>query len=50
MKVSKHAFDDTLKKLLKAKPEPRREIKTEGKKGSKKAIIQPSEIASRTNQ
>jgi hypothetical protein len=39
MKVEKKRFDDTLEKLLKAKPVPREEVKTKGKHGSKKPII-----------
>lgn len=39
MKVEKDKFDTTLAKLLKAKPAPKKSIKTSGKRGSKKAII-----------
>lgn len=39
MKVEKEKFDTLLGKLLKAKPEPRKKIKTQGKRGSKKPII-----------
>jgi hypothetical protein len=35
MKVEKEKFDNLLGKLLKAKPEPRKKIKTAGKKGPK---------------
>lgn len=35
MKVEKAKFDDLLGKLLKAKPEPRKKIKTQGKHGPK---------------
>jgi hypothetical protein len=35
MKVEKEKFDALLGKLLKAKPEPRKKIKTTGKRGSK---------------
>jgi hypothetical protein len=34
MKVEKQEFDSLLGKLLKAKPEPRKKIKTPGRKGS----------------
>jgi len=39
MRIEKRKFDETLGKLLKAKPQPRKGIKTTGKRGSKKAII-----------
>jgi hypothetical protein len=39
MKVEKRKFDDALAKLLKAKPEPRKQIKTQGRKGSKAPIL-----------
>jgi len=39
MKVDKNKFDALLGKLLKAKPEPRKKIKTEGRKGSKSPIL-----------
>jgi hypothetical protein len=39
MKVEKEQFDALLSKLIKAKPEPRKKIKTEGKVGSKSPII-----------
>jgi len=39
MKVEKEKFDALLGKLLKAKPEPRKQIKTRGKHGSKKPIL-----------
>jgi hypothetical protein len=35
MKVEKQKFDDLLGKLLKAKPEPRKKIKTSGKRSGK---------------
>jgi hypothetical protein len=37
--VSKDKFDGVLGKLLKAKPEPRKNIKTQGRKGSKAPIL-----------
>jgi hypothetical protein len=39
MKVEKEKFDKALAKLLKAKPEPRKNIKTAGKHGNKRPII-----------
>jgi hypothetical protein len=39
MKVEKEKFDSALAKLLKAKPEPRKKIKTQGRKGSKAPIL-----------
>jgi hypothetical protein len=39
MKVEKAKFDDLLGKLLKAKPEPRKKIKTQGKRGPKRPIF-----------
>jgi len=39
MKVEKEKFDAALAKLLKAKPEPRKKIKTEGKHGPKTPIL-----------
>jgi hypothetical protein len=42
MKVEKKKFDDLLGKLLKAKPEPRKKIKTQGKRGAKRPIIGPT--------
>jgi len=39
MKVEKQKFDTILEKLLKAKPEPRKKIKTQGRKGSKAPIL-----------
>jgi hypothetical protein len=39
MKVEKEKFDALLGKLLKAKPEPRKKIRTKGKYGSKGPII-----------
>jgi hypothetical protein len=39
MKVEKDKFDAALAKLLKAKPTPKKDIKTKGKRGSKKPII-----------
>lgn len=38
-KVEKAKFDTILVKLLKAKPEPRKKIKTRGKRGPKKPIL-----------
>jgi len=39
MKVEKEKFDALLQKLIKAKPEPRKKIKTKGKRGPKKPIL-----------
>jgi hypothetical protein len=39
VKVEKQKFDTILVKLLKAKPEPRKKIKTQGRKGSKTPIL-----------
>lgn len=39
MKVEKEKFDSLLGKLLKAKPEPRKKIKTLGKRGPKTPIL-----------
>jgi len=39
--VAKASFDSLLGKLLRAKPEPRKKIKTQGKRGSK-PIISPN--------
>jgi hypothetical protein len=39
MKVEKQKFDEALAKLLRAKPQPRKKIKTQGKHGSKKPIL-----------
>jgi len=39
MKVQKEKFDAVLTKLLKAKPEPRKKIKAQGRKGSKAPIL-----------
>jgi hypothetical protein len=39
MKVEKRKFDAVLGKLLKAKPEPRRQIKTAGKHAPKTPIL-----------
>jgi hypothetical protein len=39
MKVEKEKFDNMLGKLLKAKPEPRKKIKTNGKRGPKTPIL-----------
>jgi len=41
MKVEKEKFDAILVKLIKAKPAPRKSIKTQGRRGEKKAIIAP---------
>ncbi len=38
-KVSKDKFDSLLSKLIQAKPEPRKKIKTQGRKGSKTPIL-----------
>lgn len=39
MKVGKKKFDTILVKLLKAKPEPRKKIKTKGRRGPKTPIL-----------
>jgi hypothetical protein len=39
MKVEKEKFDALLSKLIRAKPEPRKKIKTQGRNGSKKPIL-----------
>jgi len=39
MKVDKGKFDVLLGKLLRAKPEPRKKIKTKGKRGPKTPIL-----------
>jgi len=39
MKVEKQKFDSMLGKFLNAKPEPRKKIKTQGRKGSKTPIL-----------
>jgi hypothetical protein len=39
MKVEKNKFDTLLGKLISAKPEPRKKIKTQGRKGSKSPIL-----------
>jgi hypothetical protein len=39
MRVEKAKFDGALARLLKAKPEPRKQIKTRGRKGSKAPIL-----------
>ena len=39
MRVEKQKFDDALAKLLRAKPEPRKKIKTQGKHGPKTPIL-----------
>ena len=39
MRVEKAKFDNLLNKLLKAKPEPRKKIKTKGKRGPKVPIL-----------
>jgi hypothetical protein len=41
MKVEKEKFDALLSKLIKAKPEPRKKIKTKGKRTAK-PILRPS--------
>jgi hypothetical protein len=43
MKVSKEKFDAVLGKLIAAKPEPRKKIKTQGKSGSKAPILSPKQ-------
>jgi hypothetical protein len=37
--VKKDKFDEVLSKLLSAKPEPRKKIKTTGRRGSKAPIL-----------
>jgi hypothetical protein len=39
MKVEKEKFDAVLTKLIKAKPSPRKKIKTQGRRGSKKPLL-----------
>jgi len=39
MKVEKEKFDSLLGKLLKAKPEPHKKTKIQGRKGSKTPIL-----------
>jgi hypothetical protein len=39
MKVEKEKFDSLLGELIKVNPEPRKNIKTMGRKGSKKPIL-----------
>jgi len=39
MEVDKGKFDAVLSKLIKAKPEPRKKIKTQGRRGPKKPIL-----------
>ncbi len=39
MRVEKEKFDSLLGKLLAKKPEPRKKIKTQGRKGSKAPIL-----------
>jgi hypothetical protein len=39
MKVEKRKFDKALTKLLRAKPEPRKKIKTRGRRGVKTPIL-----------
>jgi hypothetical protein len=41
MKVEKDKFDSLLGKLLKAKPEPRKKIKTKGKRTAKPILPKP---------
>jgi hypothetical protein len=48
MKVEKEKFDSLLGKLLKAKPEPRKKIKTQGKRGPKTPILGKSSDQSRS--
>jgi hypothetical protein len=45
MKVEKDKFDAALAELLKAKPTPRKAIKTKGRRGSKKPIITPPHLS-----
>jgi hypothetical protein len=42
MKVEKEKFDAALAKLLRAKPQPRKKIKTKGKRGPKTPIFPPA--------
>jgi hypothetical protein len=39
MKVEKQKFDKALTKMLRAKPKPRKKIKTQGRRGSKTPIL-----------
>jgi len=39
MKVEKQKFDDAPAKLLRAKPQPRKKIKTQGRRGPKTPIL-----------
>ncbi len=39
MKVEKQKFDEALTKMLRAKPKPRKKIKTQGRRGSKTPIL-----------
>jgi hypothetical protein len=39
MKVEKRKFDKALSKMLRAKPEPRKKIKTPGRRGPKTPIL-----------
>jgi hypothetical protein len=39
MRLEKEKFDSLLGKLLKTKPEPRKKIKTQGKRGPKTPIL-----------
>jgi hypothetical protein len=39
MKAQKDKFDSLLAKLLKSRPEPRKDIKTPGKRGPKTPIL-----------
>ena len=43
MKVHKDKFDGVLAKLLRAKPQPRKQIKTQGNRGPKKPILSPDQ-------
>jgi len=47
MKVEKEKFDSLLGKLLKTRPTPRKNIKTQGKRGTK-AILRAGEEKSQT--
>jgi hypothetical protein len=39
MKVEKRKLDQALTKMLRAKPEPRKRIKTQGRRGPKTPIL-----------
>ena len=42
--VRKDEFDEVLSRMLAAKPEPRKKIKTQGRKGSKAPILSNREL------